>query len=357
MPVGAGGAVENPADRVIDRRVVHAARHQHQRLAEPGQPLGIPEPRVVAPRPDGDDRLDAVVHQRLVALRPRQMRRQQPVRRAPAVFRRRLRHTGPAKDHRPIAAHGIADHPHGIAINDRPKRPVQRRHAVDHKPLVDGPVQQRRPERALVGIGAVGVVDRHGDIALGRQVFAQMAHQEPVAGIAVADHDQRKQRVLGRGRIARRAPRQRRLPVAVAQGGDVFAPRLGARCCGIPHLDRQRAVIGGGIVRRGVQDVDLTRMGKLQRLHADHMVAIGRQCRRIGADLVNRVGTQHPRRADPRKAQCNRFQCGGHDSSPSLSGPESPGNHAPRGPDAPARGCRTVTVAQPPHRSTRDLTA
>lgn len=224
MPVGAGGAVENATDRVIDRRVVHAARHQHQRLAEPGQPLGVPEPCVVAPRPDGNDRLDAVVDQRLVALGPRQMRRQQPVRRAPAVFRRRLRDPGTAKDHRPIAAHGIADHANRITINDRAQRPVQRRHAVDDELLVNGPVQQGRPERALVGIGAVGVVDRHGDIALGRQVLAQMAHQEPVAGIAVADHDQGKQRILHRCRIARRAPRQRRLPFAVAQGGDIFAP-------------------------------------------------------------------------------------------------------------------------------------
>ncbi len=69
MALGAGRLLEDLPDRGVLRDVVDAARDQEQRLAKAGEAFGVPEIAVAAPRADGDDRLYAGVHQRLVLVR------------------------------------------------------------------------------------------------------------------------------------------------------------------------------------------------------------------------------------------------------------------------------------------------
>ncbi len=122
-----------------------------------------------------------------------------------------------------------------------------------------------------------------------------MGQQEPVARIAVADQNQRIRcpRPVGFG-VAHGLPDNLDLGLAVTQE---HAHRL---CAGrarpgrIPDLDRQRPVIARQVVGLGGsrvdgQDVHLIRVDQIQRPHADGVIAIGGQIRRIGTLPVDTV--------------------------------------------------------------------
>ena len=136
---------------------------------------------------------------------------------------------------------------------------AEARDLVQHEQLIERAVVERAGERLLVVVGAVGVIDRHRDEALARQVLAEVAHQIAVAGIAVRDDHERERPAGGQRRGVAHGPAvERGGHAGVARDRAVLAAGLLARSQrrGIPDLERQRAVVAG---RRpaflGVQDV------------------------------------------------------------------------------------------------------
>ena len=184
-----------------------------------------------------------------------------------------------------ITTHGITDQSGRVRIDHTVERAarvvgIEPGYFIEHKQLVQRPVQKRTGNRCLVAVGAVGMVDRHHHITLARQVLAQMAEQEAVARITVRNDKQRvwASRRVGRG-VAHRHAIQRDLGLAVACDGAVLAHMglVGYRLGGVPHLSSQRTVIDRNrLPGFRLHDVELPGVDELQRLDADVELAVWR---------------------------------------------------------------------------------
>ena len=283
---------------LVPRDVVHAPGDEHDGSRDPLQPVGVPEPALHPPRRDRDRRLDARIHGLAVVGIRRAALRQQPVRRRAGDSLARLAVAAADDVDDAVAAHRVADDAGAGGVEASGEkaagaRLAEARHLVQHEQLIECAVVERAGERLLIVVGAFPVIDRHGDEALAREVLGEMAHQVAIAGIAVRDDHERKRR-LGRQRrgVADRLAVQRRGDRGIARNRAVIAARLlpGGQRRRIPDLERQRAVVARGrpaLFR--AQDVRPVPVGRLQRAHADRVVAIGGKLgrrRRHGVDAV-----------------------------------------------------------------------
>ena len=268
---------DQPHAAVIARNLIRTACDDQRGHRQPRHPRRIPGAVLAPPGPDRHDRLQPGVGQRFAM--PFQPGANRPDPLQPQHVARQRRTAG---DQRAITAHRIADDRHGRG----PQRP-------SHKGGVQGPVDQRRPEglpplKHRVVIGAFGMVNRRHQIALGGQVFTQMAHQHPVARKAVAEDDQRKhpRRRLGPPRGAA-VQRNRRPPVA--QHGAVGLCHAGPGDRGVPDLDHQPPVRQRRLARHRGKDVQLPGIDHHLGKHPDGMGAARGKLWRIRADLVDSV--------------------------------------------------------------------
>ena len=118
-------------------------------------------------------------------------------------------------------------------------------HLVQHEQLIEGAVVERARKRFLIVVGAVLVIDGHGDESFAREILREVAHEESIAGIAVRNDDERKASHGHRSRVAHRLPVERRADRRVARDCAIIA--AGLLSCeegrGIPDLERQRAIV------------------------------------------------------------------------------------------------------------------
>ena len=180
-------------------------------MRTPGQALGVPEAGLHAPRPDGDRRLDARVD-RSARYAGLAAPRSAAGRFGGAAGKRRRGLAIAAADgvDHAVAAHRVAEDGGARGVDEAGQhaaRPggAEAGHLVQHEQLIEGPVVERAGERLLVVVGAVGVIDRDHDVALAGQVLAEVAHEEPVARIAVRDDDERQRAVDASGAASRTA--------------------------------------------------------------------------------------------------------------------------------------------------------
>ncbi len=236
VAVAVHGALEDGARALlVARDVVGAARHEEHRGADAGESGGIPVAHLHAPRANRDGRLDARIARLLVGGRAGGALEQQRVGRGVREGRGFGTITAAHDVHHAVAAHRVAEDGRARDIHASGEHAARSggrepRHFVHDEELIEGAVVERAGEGLLRVVGAVGVVDRHGHVALGREVLAEMAHEEPVPGIAVRDHHERKRRrAAERRRVAHRAAAQRGRGDAVAQHRAVFtAAAVGA---------------------------------------------------------------------------------------------------------------------------------
>ena len=162
----------------------------------------------------------------------------------------------PCEVERPVAAHAVAQQ-RGVARVHQPAqkaaaRSRQGRHAVQHRLIVLGAVEQRAGEGGFVSVRAVGVVDGGHHVPLAYQVLGQVAHQVAAAGIPVREDHQRILSTFGirrgvAGGAAHEGERYHRaLGVAGATAQCVFVHGAlhlpGAQAGRVPDFDGQWAV-------------------------------------------------------------------------------------------------------------------
>ena len=130
----------------------------------------------------------------------------------------------------PISTHGVTHDTGLFCINQTTQEMAlifaQFGYALDHKPLIQGPVIECASKGLLIIIGAVGMVDRNRDKTLAGEVLAQMAHQIAIARIPVRNDDQRERtsRSIGYG-IAYRPAKERGCNAGIPRDGCVL-PQL-----------------------------------------------------------------------------------------------------------------------------------
>ena len=282
----------------ITRDVVDAAGDEEHRRLDPGQAGRVPESGIPAPRRDGHRSLDAFVHRSGMGRIAGLAHGECTVGRAPGQRDAGGREAAADGIDNAVAAHRVTDQPGGVGVDHALERTgrvvgIQPGHFIEHKQLVQRAVQQRAAKCRLVAVGAVGVVDRHHHIALARQVLAQMAEQVTVARITVRNDQQRVGAAGGiRWRVAHGPAVQRDFTLAVACNGPVLAGAGLARhdFGRVPDFDRQGPVVGRNrFAGLGLEDIELLRVGHLQRLHADAELAVLRQFRRVRTDRVYMV--------------------------------------------------------------------
>ena len=197
-------ALEDSASAVlVARDVVFAAGHEQNGRLDTRQPLGVPEARRHAPRGDRHGGPDPRVEARLERLGACLPLGQETVRRREAKLRAGLGEAAADDVDQSIPTHRVPDDPGARRVDQAAQEALARRrapiHLVHDEQLVEGPVVQRARERRLIGVGAVGVVDGDDDVALARQVLAEVGDQEAVAGVPVRQDHERVWAAVDRG--------------------------------------------------------------------------------------------------------------------------------------------------------------
>ena len=153
--------------------------------------------------------------------------------------------------------------------------------SLQHEQLIERSVVERAGERLLIVVGAVGVIDRDGDVALAGQILGQVAEQEAVAGIPVGDDHQWKRRGAADRRGVANGPTVKRgLDRRIARDDAIRAAarRAGCQRRRVPDFQRQRSIVTSHRSgRHGVHDVHAVPINRGDRADPNRVAAIRRQ--------------------------------------------------------------------------------
>ena len=225
-----------------------------------------------------------------------------------------------------VSPHGVADQAGARCVDEAGQKTARSAGAqppdlVQHEQLIERPVVERARKVLVIVVGAVGVIDRDGDIPLAGQVLAEMTEQIAVARIAVRDDHQREGSRGGEGRrVAHGLAVQRDGHGRIARDGAVLTagPLRLAQAGRIPDLEREHAIVAcGRRACRGLENVRTVLVGDLDGAHADGVRAEGRELRRRRRDGVDAVVLRERPRRGARHCQRREHQRDGprHDSA------------------------------------------
>ncbi len=164
---------------------------------------------------------------------------------------------------------------------------------IENKRLVQRPVINSAGDGLVIFVGAVRVIDRGDYIPFACEVLAQVAHEITIARISVRNDDERHRSIVFQSNgIPNSSAVQGCYYGEVARCRGISTAGYLAICelGGIPDFDREIAIVIRRITAfNGIQNVNLVRVGELQRSHADVVLSEVCESRSIVPDDVDAI--------------------------------------------------------------------